>query len=36
MINNERILNGVGLTSLLAATPSLLRDEDDSNPKAVT
>ena len=29
MINNERILNGVALTSLIAATPTLLRDNDD-------
>jgi acyl-CoA dehydrogenase len=30
MINNERILNGVALTSLVAATPALLRDPDEA------
>jgi acyl-CoA dehydrogenase len=29
MINNERILSGVALTSLVAATPALLRDADE-------
>jgi acyl-CoA dehydrogenase len=30
MINNERILSGVALTSLVAATPPLLRDADET------
>ena len=29
MINNERILSGVALTSLIAPTPALLRDGDE-------
>ncbi len=33
MINNERILSGVALTSLVAGTPALLRD-GDGTPRA--
>ena len=34
MINNERILSGVALTSLVAPTPALLRDADEFDTPA--